>query len=669
MSLDKLKVAARQHEQRDEWRSAIDLYRQAIHKAESGEHGADPSLYNRIGDLEQREGNDQAACEAWEQAAARYGEQGFFNNAIALCGKILRLDPSRVRSYLELARFQARKKVIYEVRQNLEQYQAQMQHRGESDQAALDLERLAADFPGWRELGRTVNALLGREVEPDDVDQGGAGDRASGLVFLDTDRQRGAHATSIAMGGTAETSGELVFDPTSVAPGDLEADPTAIEGLERASEEFVDLPDAATSAEHDGHVAGLTGFEVTAEAVGSTVRMAGLEGPAMDSETSHAAADATITLDGLQSTSPDTSAPSPGEIPDVGLEPVGSPAVDGIVFLDTESVSAPADASAGAAGAGGGSPDPLAASEAETPLAVRADAHVRLDQGDRQGAVEALERSMAGYLEAGQFDRAFQVATELIEAEPAAVDRHQARVEIAAKMRDHARLCTAYMDLAGALVRLEANEKAVAVYRRVLEIDDTHAGAKAALRKMVPDAAPEETAEGFIDFGAMVNDDVGPRSSRMRTETTTISADEDETFREALAEFKRALDQNIAVEDHQAHYDLGIAFKEMGLLDEAIGELQKALRSNEGRLRTSEALGQCFFEQGRPAVAEAVLRSVDKDEASDAEKIGVLYWLGRALEAQGKTKNARNCYERVLAIDIGFHDVADRITALNDGTG
>src|SRR5690606_31372983 len=126
---------------------------------------------------------------------------------------------------------------------------------------------------------------------------------------------------------------------------------------------------------------------------------------------------------------------------------------------------------------------------------------------------------------------------------------------------------------------------------------------------------------------------------------------------------------NISVDDHQAHYDLGVAFKEMGLLDEAIGEFQKALRSTEGRLRTSEALGQCFFEQGRPAVAEAVLRSVEKGDEGDAEKIGVLYWLGRALESQGKTKNARTYYERVLAVDVAFHDVSDRITALTDGAG
>jgi TolA-binding protein len=63
-------------------------------------------------------------------------------------------------------------------------------------------------------------------------------------------------------------------------------------------------------------------------------------------------------------------------------------------------------------------------------------------------------------------------------------------------------------------------------------------------------------------------------------------------------------------------------------------------------------------------VAEAVLRSVERGPEGDAEKIGVLYWLGRAQEAQGKLADARGCYERVLAVDVGFHDVADRLTQL-----
>jgi tetratricopeptide (TPR) repeat protein len=148
----------------------------------------------------------------------------------------------------------------------------------------------------------------------------------------------------------------------------------------------------------------------------------------------------------------------------------------------------------------------------------------------------------------------------------------------------------------------------------------------------------------------------------MRTETPDVDPDENETFRDALAEFKRALDQNLPIEDHQAHYDLGIAFKEMGLLDEAISEFQKALRAPEVRLRTSEALGEVFFDQGRPAVAEAVLRGVVGGAEGDAEKIGVLYWLGRSLDAQGRHQDAISFYQRIVAVDVAFRDASDRLS-------
>src|SRR2546422_5575392 len=79
-------------------------------------------------------------------------------------------------------------------------------------------------------------------------------------------------------------------------------------------------------------------------------------------------------------------------------------------------------------------------------------------------------------------------------------------------------------------------------------------------------------------------------------------------FQEMLARFKQGIDENIDEGDFQSHYDLGVAFKEMGLLDEAIAELQKALRAPDGKLRSSEALGVCFLDKGAYVVAESILR-------------------------------------------------------------
>jgi tetratricopeptide (TPR) repeat protein len=167
----------------------------------------------------------------------------------------------------------------------------------------------------------------------------------------------------------------------------------------------------------------------------------------------------------------------------------------------------------------------------------------------------------------------------------------------------------------------------------------------------------------------MVRDDHNTRDTRMRVNRRDPTGqDEQREFHEILEQFKRGIDENLESDDYQSHYDLGVAFKEMGLLDEAIGEFQKALRASEGRLRTSEALGMAFFEKGQFAVCESVLRrAVEGLDGSDEAKIGVLYWLGRAAEAQGKKADAMASYERAMAVDIRFMDLSQRVHRLTAG--
>lgn len=639
MTLDKLKVAARQHEQRDDWRAAIELYRQAIREAEGGSEGADPQLYNRIGDLEQKSGDFQAACDAWEHGATRYAEQGFFNNAIALCGKILRLDPVRHRTYLELARLQARKRVIHDTGLNLRTYLDQMTAAGQVDVARSALERLGREFSSWSPMQDVLDELLQRAREEPEmpaapVAPGHGGEGQRGLVFLDTAplalERAGDVADSATDAGMApdvgaglelESGAVLGLETSATIGPDLDTPPEHVSGLVEIAPSLT--RDDAVSID----VAGLVDIESTVESVGDTALVEGFDGAVSLDGTD---AEDAISIDGLESTAFDAPTEEVDADPDVVIG-------GDILFIDVA--------------------DPGASDD---PLEQRVAGHEMLEHGDRAGAVAALERSLATHVERDEWAQALRVAAELVEAEPAMIPRHQARVEMAVRLGHPARLTEAYADLAQALLREGSSEKAIAVFRRVLELDEHHAGARDALRAMAPERAVPPGDDGFIDFGAMVNDDIGPRTTRMRTETTAISADEDETFREALTEFKRALDQNLGDEEHQAHYDLGIAFREMGLMDEAISEFQKALRSPESRMRSSEALGQVFFEQGRPGVAEAVLRGVERGPESDADKIAVLYWLGRALEAQGRGAEAQGCYERVLAVDVGFHDASDR---------
>ena len=191
--------------------------------------------------------------------------------------------------------------------------------------------------------------------------------------------------------------------------------------------------------------------------------------------------------------------------------------------------------------------------------------------------------------------------------------------------------------------------------------------AKLTVRDEAAELTSAEVAEGdFVDLGAIILEDDQPtRDTRMKVADEEPTGDEEKDFHDMLARFKQGIDENIDEADFQSHYDLGVAFKEMGLLDEAITEFQKALRAPEGKLKTSEALGACFLEKGALVVAESILRrGLDLPASGDQDRLGVLYWLGRALEGQGKKVEARELYGRVFAVEIRFRDVGERVKAL-----
>jgi tetratricopeptide (TPR) repeat protein len=322
------------------------------------------------------------------------------------------------------------------------------------------------------------------------------------------------------------------------------------------------------------------------------------------------------------------------------------PEVDDLVFLDVDDdeigVAPPAD------------PAVLA----------RDRARVLLEVGDRVGAVEALEAALEGFEATGRFEDALQAAHDLTRLEPDSVFRFQKRVELAYRSGRRDVMLDAYLQLADALQRSGGVEHALTVYRRVLEHDADNAEARDAIARL---SAPEPPppGESFVDLGSLILDEPQARDTRIRVDQAAPIEDEDQAFLEALEQFKRGIDENIDAEDFQAHYDLGIAFKEMGLLDEAIAQFQKALRSPEGRLKTSEQLGISFYDKGRFAIAEAVLRrAIDSLPGGDEDKIGLIYWLGRSVEAQRRHDEAVRCFERVLAVDIRFLDVGERVQRL-----
>ncbi len=122
----------------------------------------------------------------------------------------------------------------------------------------------------------------------------------------------------------------------------------------------------------------------------------------------------------------------------------------------------------------------------------------------------------------------------------------------------------------------------------------------------------------------------------------------------------------ISRDDYEARYNLGVAYREMGLLDEAIAELQLAAGDQARLVECASMLAECFVEQERPARAVKWLEKGLAAPGLPAPKRRALqYDLAAAYEACGETSRALAIYSELQAEDAGFRDVEDKVRRLS----
>jgi hypothetical protein len=141
-----------------------------------------------------------------------------------------------------------------------------------------------------------------------------------------------------------------------------------------------------------------------------------------------------------------------------------------------------------------------------------------------------------------------------------------------------------------------------------------------------------------------------------------------EVFQEFRSELGEMSDED---EDLETHYNLGIAYREMGLLDEAIGEFQKVAKAiQKGKpfryeMNCSTMLGLSFMDKGEPMVASLwYKRALTTPDLEEESILALQYDLGLALESAGEANAALDSFRRVYAANIDYRDVADRIATL-----
>jgi tetratricopeptide (TPR) repeat protein len=201
-----------------------------------------------------------------------------------------------------------------------------------------------------------------------------------------------------------------------------------------------------------------------------------------------------------------------------------------------------------------------------------------------------------------------------------------------------------------------------------------------------PPAPPEPAAAAAaalaIDESSLFSDEqeffnfAGDLQAELRQETPAgpppapEAADHDVPLEEIFREFKKGVEQQLSPEDYETHYNLGIAYKEMSLVDEAIGEFQRAAKSPQLAVECCSMLGLCFLEKGLPQLAIKWYRKgLESPNLRDEDRLGLQYDLAGVYLDVGDRENAYRTFLEIYGSDANFRDVGDRLKALSLPTG
>jgi tetratricopeptide (TPR) repeat protein len=208
-------------------------------------------------------------------------------------------------------------------------------------------------------------------------------------------------------------------------------------------------------------------------------------------------------------------------------------------------------------------------------------------------------------------------------------------------------------------------DNALASYPGHPELQHRHELAEEALRRIGHQARPAQEAEAtpaFFDLTDVLGDALLESGDGEEMHDATHMMEKIQSIDELFNAFREGVEQQVKGDDYDTHYNLGIAYKEMLLLDPAIEEFKHAMRDPERTLECCSMLAICAQTQGDLAGAEGWLRQgIDAPGFPPEDSVGLRYDLGNLLKSMDRSEEAHEQFLRVYELDPEYGGVAKLI--------
>lgn len=303
----------------------------------------------------------------------------------------------------------------------------------------------------------------------------------------------------------------------------------------------------------------------------------------------------------------------------------------------------------------------------------------------RSASPQVLLRALTELEVRAELDKGLMVVERLLELDSYQPDLLRKRLEYASALGDDAVVVETHVRLGQSLERAGRTLEARMVYESLVTLDPDHAVAAEAVRRLqdvveehveqeegVALAHPVESMHGRAAIGGVSRPSgygdlsgggaLDPAHKPQPYSGVAGGREAAADFEQLLSEFRAELHERPPQSDSTSRTELGASLKDMGRLDDAIRELQAAVREPQAPPMAYELLGEAFLDKGQARVAMRLLRQALQGSTWDErEMLGVLYQLGVAYQELGESSNALGCYERIFSVDIDYKDVQERI--------
>jgi tetratricopeptide (TPR) repeat protein len=192
------------------------------------------------------------------------------------------------------------------------------------------------------------------------------------------------------------------------------------------------------------------------------------------------------------------------------------------------------------------------------------------------------------------------------------------------------------------------------------------------LINMAPSDEPLADGEDYFDLRKELEEVVLDEDISLESKggAGLLGKDDQYSFEDVFDEFKRGVQKQFGKEDYDTHYNLGIAYREMGLFEDAITEFLTAAGDQKKRLDSIIMLGVTHRDIDEYDKSIDYFReALDTPNIKDDERMGILYELALSCELDKQTDEALPLYEEIYSLDKTFRDVADKIRSLKGSAG